>query len=406
MAPRRSLSDKSRGVVGESEFCAIAPLETIVPNLEQYIDRQRILGDFGELALRSDDLQEILTEACRLVGRALGTDLGKILEITPDRTQVLVRAGVGWDPAIVGTACFPLGGKTAESHSVELGQPVITTNIVTDDRYERPQFMRDAGVIVTINVPIRLPGGGIYGLLQVDSLKERDFDQEDVEFLRTYAMFLGPVIDRLHKVHSLREVLASYQRLLRELEHRVKNNIGVIRALVRVKAHEASSDETRAAMNDIGARIETLRLVHEQLYAAGGVESLSLRTYASKLVEGLHRLHHEVARSVALKVSIDDVDLATDTAMPLGLIVNEFVTNSFKYAFEGEAGQIEIEIKGIAEGTLRLYLGDNGKGMDIDAQHAGTGIDLIKGLSRQIGGKADFRSSSEGTSLVVEFPVH
>ncbi|WP_338610957.1 histidine kinase dimerization/phosphoacceptor domain -containing protein (plasmid) [Pelagibacterium nitratireducens] len=379
-----------------------------MPNREQYIERQKALGDFGELALRSDHLLEVLSQACHLVGRALGTNLAKILEITPGGDQVLVKAGVGWEPGIVGSTRFPFGDKTAEGQAIEQRRPITTTNIATDTKYERPKFMRNAGVVATINVPILLPGAIVYGLLQVDSLEERDFSQEDIDFVRTYAMFLGPVIDRLHKVHSLQESLSKNQRLLRELEHRIKNNIGAIGSLVRTKVREANSDETREALKVVEARVETLRLVHEQLYATDAFESLCMREYVSKLVEGLRNLHEEAVKGVSLSIDIDDVGLATDTAMPLGLIVNEFVTNSFKYAFDDDDGQGEIAIRitRTEGGNLLLHLSDNGTGLPEDSatSHKGTGMQLIEGLARQIGGEPRFTSSGAGTILEMEFP--
>ena len=170
---------------------------------QQLLERQRVLADFGEFALRTENLDETLTEACRLVGQALGTRRAKILEIQHDRQCLLVRAGVGWDPGIVNQLCLPLGERSSETFSIEAGKPVITQDITREERFEVPAFMRDAGVVALANAPILLPGGRPYGLLQVDSTEPRDFGPEDAEFLRTYATILGPVIDRLHKIREL-----------------------------------------------------------------------------------------------------------------------------------------------------------------------------------------------------------
>ncbi|WP_372618040.1 PAS domain S-box protein [Falsiroseomonas sp.] len=175
-----------------------------MPDLDQMVKRQRVLADFGEFALRSENLDEILTEACRLVAEALGTGRAKAIEIQHEERCALVRAGVGWQPDIVGELRLPLGDRSSETFSIEAGGPVISRDINQEDRFEVPAFMKEAGVVALANVPIFLPGGQAYGLLQVDSREPRDFGKEDAEFLRTYATLLGPVIDRLHKLRRLR----------------------------------------------------------------------------------------------------------------------------------------------------------------------------------------------------------
>jgi PAS domain S-box-containing protein len=174
-----------------------------MPDFERMVLRQRVLADFSELALRSEDLEEILTEACRLVSEALGTKHAKVLEIEHDGRSLFMRAGIGWDPGIIGKLRLQMRDHSSETYSIRAGKPVITHDIRQEDRFEVPPFLRDAGVVALANVPIFLPGGQAYGLLQVDSREPRDFSNEDTEFLRTYAAILGPVIDRLHKAHRL-----------------------------------------------------------------------------------------------------------------------------------------------------------------------------------------------------------
>jgi PAS domain S-box-containing protein len=176
--------------------------------------RQKVLADFGEFALRSDDLDAVLTEACRLVGGALGTGRAKILEIQENGQCLFVRAGVGWEPDVVGRVRLPMSERSSETYSIMEGKPVITQDIAKDERFEVPDFMKEAGVVALANVPIFVPGGQAYGLLQVDDTKPRAFGEEDTEFLRTYATLLGPVIDRLHKVRTLHSQEESFRLIV------------------------------------------------------------------------------------------------------------------------------------------------------------------------------------------------
>ena len=167
--------------------------------------RQRILADFGEFALSSDDLDAVLTQACRLVAEALGVRRAKVLEIQKDGRELLVRAGVGWEPGIVGHVRLTMAENSSEAFSIRAGKPVTSRDIAREDRFEFAPFLIDEGVRALVNVPIFLPGRRAYGLLQVDATHPRDFTQGDTEFLRTYSTLLGPVIDRLHKLAKLRQ---------------------------------------------------------------------------------------------------------------------------------------------------------------------------------------------------------
>ncbi|MGY2052253.1 LuxR C-terminal-related transcriptional regulator [Methylobacterium sp. JK268] len=187
-----------------------------MPSQEQMMKRQQVLADFGEFVLRSENLDEVLAEACRLVAEACGITRAKILEIQEDRQSLLVRAGVGWEPGIVGRLRLPMSERSSETFAITEGRPTITQDIGKEERFDVPAFMKEAGVIAFANVPIFVPGWKAYGLLQVDATEPRDFGKEDTEFLRTYAIILGPVIDRLHKVSALR---LTEERFRRFAEH-------------------------------------------------------------------------------------------------------------------------------------------------------------------------------------------
>ena len=173
-------------------------------DLEQILKRQRVLADFGEFTLSSDDIDAVLTEACRLVGEALGTGRAKILEIQDDGQCLFVRAGIGWAAGVVGHLRLPMNEYSSETFAISESKPLFIRDIREEPRFGVPPFMKEAGVIALANVPIRLPGGKAYGLLQVDATEPRDFGPQDTEFLRTYASILGPVIDRLQTVRTLR----------------------------------------------------------------------------------------------------------------------------------------------------------------------------------------------------------
>ena len=168
--------------------------------------QQTTLARFGELALRSEKLDEILTEACRLVGEALGTDLAKVVELQEDGETLLVRAGVGWKPGVVGAVTLKATQDTPEGLAIRTGDPIISPDIATETRFKYPPFLTDNGVRAVANVIIiggqdRPP----FGILQVDSREPRQFTDDDTAFLRSYANLLAAAVDRLRVIGAVRD---------------------------------------------------------------------------------------------------------------------------------------------------------------------------------------------------------
>jgi len=195
-----------------------APLIMVEPHSadpQELLRQQTTLARFGELALRSDDLDAILTEACRLAGEALGTDLAKVVELQPDGRTLKVRAGVGWRPGVVGTAAIMAEDDTSEGYALKTGEPMVSPNIATETRFRYAPFLIEAGAKAVANVIIigtkdRPP----FGILQVDSLKPREFTQSDTIFLRGYANLIAAAVARLRAIEEVRAEEARQRALL------------------------------------------------------------------------------------------------------------------------------------------------------------------------------------------------
>lgn len=215
----------------------------------KFSGRQRVLSEFGDFVLDHEDLDEILTECCRLVAEALSADLAKVLEIERETNTGLIRAGVGWDPGIVGLQRVSLSERSSEAYAIERAEPVITNDLIHEQRFVFPAFLMDHHVVALVNVPIFLPGRKPYGVLQVDAREPREFDQEDIEFLKTYAMTLGPVIDRLLKASALSaaderlrlivENAHAYVLIVSDAEDRITDWLGGSEEILGWSAQEA-----------------------------------------------------------------------------------------------------------------------------------------------------------------------
>ena len=210
--------------------------------------QQTTLAKFGELALKSNDLGEILTEACRLVGEALGTDLAKIVELQNDGHTLLVRAGVGWKPGVVGKVTIQAEDDTSEGLALKTGEPMISPDIGTETRFTYPPFLTENGVRAVANVVIiggkdRPP----FGILQIDSREPRQFTREDTVFLRSYANLVAAAVNRLRIMEDVRE---GEERLRRSHEVLEKRVIERTRALIEANNKLRTEAAERGRIED------------------------------------------------------------------------------------------------------------------------------------------------------------
>src|SRR5271155_4070677 len=206
-----------------------------------------------------------------------------------------------------------------------------------------------------------------------------------------------------------REHAAAHERigmLLQELTHRVKNSLQFIAAMVMIESHRHRSGEGRAALQRVSHRITALGHLYSKLSDADPVEEVDAATYLEELCRDLiASIHQEDDKSVVLKTDIDSERLPTDRAIPIGLIVNELVTNAVKYAFPGEAtGTVMVTLKR-SPGELRLTVADDGIGLDPRRADSGLGGRLVNGFAQQLGGRVEWRSGNQGTTVHLILPL-
>ena len=208
---------------------------------EEILRQQDVLARFGELAIKSSDLGEILQEACRLVGEALKTDLVKVMELQDDGITLLVRAGIGWKPGVVGEVRVKAEKRSSEGYALQTGKPVVSSDIQAETRFTYAAFLTDNGVKALTNVPIfGSTGKGAYGILEVDSRVPREFTTGDINFLRTYANLLAAAVERLHLMDEARSTETALRQWNEALEERAADRTS---ALVREQKERQIAEE-------------------------------------------------------------------------------------------------------------------------------------------------------------------
>jgi two-component sensor histidine kinase len=206
-----------------------------------------------------------------------------------------------------------------------------------------------------------------------------------------------------HKNKLLQHLLTEKEWLLKEVHHRVKNNLHTVICLLESQAAYLKNDALKAIENSRN-RIYAMSLIHQKLYQSDDIKTIDMSTYIPELVKSLGD-SFDVSNQIQFKLKIDPVNLDISHAIPLGLIINEAVTNSIKYAFpNNRKGEISISMVD-HEDRVKLDLADNGIGMlqiDCEAGAGSLGLELMKGLSEDINADITFKIDN-GTRIIIIF---
>lgn len=212
--------------------------------------------------------------------------------------------------------------------------------------------------------------------------------------------------DLVRANEALQTALAEKEVLLREIHHRVKNNLQVISSILNLQSRHAEDSRTRAVLEESRSRIQSMTMVYEQLYQAEDLSRIDFRKYVRNLAGALHVSHHVNHEAIKLNTDIDDFQLDIGTAIPCGLIISELVLNSLKHAFpENTVGQVDIAFRAGKKMQCTLMVRDNGIGLpeDLDVDSANTlGLQLVRALVDQLEGTIQMVRNN-GTKFIIKF---
>ena len=392
---------------------AVAPEEggDSSEELAYRLQQQELTAEFGRYALRTHDTPSLLQEATRVCALGLQSDFCKVMKYLPDEGQFIVQAGVGWKPGVVGHARTGADTESPVGYAFQTGEPVISNHLAKETRFRTPALLVEHGITRAINVLIRGDGGG-YGVLEVDSPTPGRFTAADLAFMQGFANLLGVALERQQVEEALRasearlqEAMAHQEVLTREISHRVKNSLAMVAGLLSMQRRMSSDPALQSALDDARARVTTIAQVHDRLWRADEVHTINLAEFMGELCD---QIRVTAAPGHTLSTDIAPVLMATDQAVPLALLINELVTNAFKYAYPSGEGEVRLAIQPTEPGHLRLTVCDEGPGLPpgFDADNAESlGMKLIASLGHQLGGQPEWQDAHPGTRFVLEFFV-
>jgi PAS domain S-box-containing protein len=223
---------------------------------------------------------------------------------------------------------------------------------------------------------------------------------------RMFTVILRDVTQRLANDDKLHQSLREQEALLREIHHRVKNNLQVVSSLLGLQFRNAPDDDTRKMFLESQNRIHSMALLHEILYQSNTFARVNLPDYIRQIASHLFSSYGIGGDRIRLLTNLETVSLNVEAAVPCGLIVNELISNSLKYAFpDGRRGEVRVELLARRGGMAQLVVADNGVGLRADCDWAtaqSLGWRLVRSLAEQLGAEVEVKSAA-GTEIQLTF---
>lgn len=380
------------------------PPDLTLRALRQRIRQQEILAELGVIALQGATFDMLLTETARLTAEALRVEFCKVLEHIPSEDRLLVRAGVGWDPGIVGKASIGADLASPAGFALHTGKPVISNHLENEERFRTPEILVQHGIHRAMNVILQ-GDGRPFGVLEVDSRSEDEFVENDLAFLQGAANLLGMAIERERHQRNLEAALERHQVLLREMSHRVKNSLMIVTSMLQLQARDIGDPVLTDHLDEAAHRVSAVARAHDQLFQGADIERMDLGKY----VEGICRdLDASVAHCVIHTEAEHGIDISADRAISAALVVNELIANAAKHAYHGrQDGRIRIAIAGMGKDRISISVRDEGAGLppgfDL-ANPKGLGMRIVTSFVKQLGGTIEVRHHNPGSEFVIRLP--
>jgi PAS domain S-box-containing protein len=353
--------------------------------------QQEAVARLGAQALTELGLQRFFDDCVKTIADTLDVELVKILELVPGDAELLLRAGTGWMPGLVGTALVSTDRNSQAGYTLASGGPVIVANLASETRFDGQSLLHQHGAVSGLTIPIAGRDGRTYGVLGAHATKRRNFSENDVSFLAAVANMIAGAIQR-------RQLDQRHELMIRELRHRSGNLFAQLLALFSQTAK--SSRNLAELVPKYEARVLALANAH-RLITESGWRSASLTEILNPLLAPfLDRI----------SLAGPDVFLEPDPTFGLSAAVHELATNAGKHgSLSARAGLIEVtwSVQRTEQGLTLLFDWKERNGPPSKRnRRPGFGSKLIRMvIERQLNGKVEQSFGPKGMEVKLTIPL-
>jgi two-component system, sensor histidine kinase PdtaS len=329
---------------------------------------RRQLTSFANFTTRSlgeTNIDSLMMDACLRARAGMNVTHAKLLEYLPDRDRLLLRAGVGWKEGYVGQYEVAPNIDTPIGYAFALSEPVPISDYNSEKVHCHPTILKEHGCVASLNVPLRTDRGN-FGVLEVDNTSTCTFSADDINFLTGLGNTVARAVELRRAMNAMEAAFKEKELLIREMNHRIKNNLSLVAAMLSLQARRSTESEVREQLGNAVTRVNNFALVHDRLQLF--TSSVAKVDAASHFEELCGMLRSLLPAGVVLTPKCSGWILG-DCVESLTLVANELVTNAAKYAFAGrDEGVIVLGYRQDGAGW-RLWVHDNGYGMQREPEN-------------------------------------
>ncbi len=363
--------------------------------------------------VRPDKLDEEISICLRRIGEFSGADRCYLFQFSADGTTMDNThewCATGIEPHIDRLQRLSVehfGYSMTKMRAGEVLHVPLVADLPPEAQAEVQEFESE-GILSLINVPVQI-GGITAGFLGFDMVrKAKAWPEQDRRMIRLVGETFAMALKRKRFEEDTQRSLREKEVLLREIHHRVKNNMQIVSSLLVLQSSRTRNREAIGILEDGRQRVQAMALAHEKIYSTADLAHIDLREYLTSLLSSIRSTYLEATPGVSVQAHIEKVTSNMDQAIPIGLLVNELVSNALKHAFpEGGSGAISVDLALEAgEMMIELTVTDDGVGLPrgLEWRNVSTlGLTLVRELSSQLGGRIELLEQSHGTAFRIRF---
>jgi two-component sensor histidine kinase len=306
---------------------------------------------------------------------------------------------------VVGHATVGTDLASPAGYALSTGKPVISNHLENEQRFRTPELLIEHGIRRAMNVILQ-GDGSPFGVLEVDSRSEGEFNEHDIAFLQGAANILGMAIEQQQYQRKLQTALERHQILLKEVNHRVKNSLQVVSGMLYLQASAAGDPALSDRLNEASTRISAVGRAYERLAYNADYESIGLISYLREVIGDLETA---VAPCKVQLKAPEEIQFTADRAILVALVINELVLNAGKHAYpDSSGGMILVRVVRTEKDIVQISVRDEGVGLPVDFDPPTSkrlGSRLINALAKQLGAELTRPVSAIGTNFMLLIPL-
>ncbi|MBF0344530.1 MAG: PAS domain S-box protein [Nitrospirae bacterium] len=424
------MQDKGCAEKPHDVVCVIKDIterKSVEEKLKKNYHIQSAISDILKISLKSISLKEQLERILDLILSIpwIAMQAKGCIFLVEDDPEVLVMKAYRGLPDELVHVCAELPFGKCLCGAAATAKSMVFKDRVDDDHQIKFEGMEDHGhYVIAI-----LSAGKILGVLNLYMNVGHKRDQSEEVFLIAVANTLAGIIERKsieeaiqkakneleirvkERTEKLNASLEEKETLLTEIHHRVKNNLQIVSSLIRLQSRGVTDEKYANIFRDSESRIQSMALIHEELYRSEDFSNINFKGYIKNLIDSLFVSYGISNEKIRLNLQIEELMIGIDSAIPCGLIINELITNSIKYAFpDSRSGEISVRLRLCSDdNACELTVSDNGVGIAQGLDYKRTksvGLNLVVNLvENQLNGQIEIRHR-QGTEFLIKFKRH